>query len=392
MSSRRVANLLATEPWVVGYAAPAFISQGYAPDWRETRLGGAPAWPPGTPSGLCLPQCSHCDRLQVLVLQAYAPTFVHPERALYMFACNSIRCASNPVAWSVLRLVVVPRDSRNDEMPRKLAATAVQLPNLPVPLMISGLSSSDRDDSSDDNEDIEALLRLQNVQIAGRVQASRKLAASQKAQATSCICTDSSSSATSLGVSTSPGPVSNPNVRWLQSVRIEVDYEPELPPVDTEADANVQRLLRNYMASQGNAGDGDDHVGGMLSVAEEDEPESAAVFADHCFRDQMLRVPGHVVRYKRGATPLWPSYPAPENPAPCPCGSRRVFEMQILSTSLHYLKVDEAVPEEQTEAGMNWAAAAAYTCENDCITTDGMLSQLSVAAMWEHVSMQPDDY
>jgi hypothetical protein len=235
---------------------------------------------------------------------------------------------------------------------------------------------------------MEALLSLQLLQLVDRVQSAKKRTASRRVH----VASGSSSTATAPPPRGRPpfGPVDDVNARWLDLVPIEVDYEPEVSLTDAKEDANVQRLLEAYLDSL--AADGVDvNDGTALPFAPEpDEPDTDAALADQRFQDQMRRSPGHVVRYKRGATPLWPLHPAPEIPVPCSCGSRRVFEVQVLSTSLHFLNVDAATPEGQVDAGMNWAAVGAYTCENDC--TPVCLAGPSVSVSWEQACVQPDDF
>jgi hypothetical protein len=68
---------------------------------------------------------------------------------------------------------------------------------------------------------------------------------------------------------------------------------------------------------------------------------------------------------------------APSVP-PCSCGASRVFEMQILPSLLHILKVDQyadasnttGVEAALTLGGMNFGNIAIYTCSNACGASD----------------------
>lgn len=66
---------------------------------------------------------------------------------------------------------------------------------------------------------------------------------------------------------------------------------------------------------------------------------------------------------------------------PCPCGAPRVFEMQLLPSLLHVLKVDEYAPDVGNmedarsavwqQGGMNWGNIAIYTCSEGCGSEQG---------------------
>ena len=86
--------------WVLGYAEKAPLTSSTT--WRDTRLGGKALWPPEF--SYEVEPCPLCGYARVLVLQAFAPHSVHSERVLYIFACNSIVCSSNPNSWLALRV------------------------------------------------------------------------------------------------------------------------------------------------------------------------------------------------------------------------------------------------------------------------------------------------
>jgi len=68
---------------------------------------------------------------------------------------------------------------------------------------------------------------------------------------------------------------------------------------------------------------------------------------------------------------------------PCPCGAPRVFEMQLLPSLLHVLKVDEYGSEDVDDGmdarslavwqqgGMNWGNIAIYSCSQGCGSEQG---------------------
>ena len=76
--------------------------------------------------------------------------------------------------------------------------------------------------------------------------------------------------------------------------------------------------------------------------------------------------PDQVLRYQKNATPLWIStqnVPQDNDIPNCPyCGSKRVFEFQIMPQLLHVLKLDK----NPDEPSVDWGILAVYTCENSC--------------------------
>ena len=65
-------------------------------------------------------------------------------------------------------------------------------------------------------------------------------------------------------------------------------------------------------------------------------------------------------------TPMVPDVP------PCKCGSKRVFEFQLLPSMLHVLEVDSGTVKVDESmdvtsiGGMNWGSIAVYSCPNSC--------------------------
>jgi len=162
-------------------------------------------------------------------------------------------------------------------------------------------------------------------------------------------------------------------------------------------DEKIRNMLARYMADEEDetilaALRGSDYMasGGGGDIAEEDERLSEEVRLLRGFQDRVQRVPRQVVRYTQrrsggggGGTPLWsipsvgknnrPLYTVPDCPV---SGMPLSFEMQILPSLLHILKVDEfSTPPQQEEGsknskinigdllktGMNWGSVAVYT-------------------------------
>ncbi|XP_055626312.1 programmed cell death protein 2 [Toxorhynchites rutilus septentrionalis] len=78
------------------------------------------------------------------------------------------------------------------------------------------------------------------------------------------------------------------------------------------------------------------------------------------FKKRTANEPQQILRYHRGGVPLWLSPKIPEEIPPCEeCGSRRVFEFQIMPQLLNHLKNDN----------IDWGTLAIYSCEQSCDST-----------------------
>ncbi|KAJ0044319.1 hypothetical protein NL108_003466 [Boleophthalmus pectinirostris] len=85
------------------------------------------------------------------------------------------------------------------------------------------------------------------------------------------------------------------------------------------------------------------------------------------FKKRIASEPHQVVRYTRGGLPLWVSaknIPSDEDIPPCPCGSKRVFEFQVMPQLLNSLCVDS------TGASIDWGTVAVFTCSLSCSRED----------------------
>ena len=78
-----------------------------------------------------------------------------------------------------------------------------------------------------------------------------------------------------------------------------------------------------------------------------------------------------VIRYQHTGNPLWVStnnIPGEDQIPKCEdCGSKRVFEFQIMPQLLRYLKLNESVDEKSgPKKSIDWGILAVYTCEKSC--------------------------
>lgn len=83
------------------------------------------------------------------------------------------------------------------------------------------------------------------------------------------------------------------------------------------------------------------------------------------FRKRIQEEPEQVLRLQRGGEPLWvvsSCVPDEKTIPECSCGSRRIFEFQILPQMLYYLEVEKL----GKERALDWGTLAVYTCERSC--------------------------
>lgn len=105
---------------------------------------------------------------------------------------------------------------------------------------------------------------------------------------------------------------------------------------------------------------------GVLDELPEEELDKYAGTVDQAedkvfarFKKRTADAPDQVLRYERGGTPLWLSPIVPQTVPDCErCGSRRVFEFQVMPQLLSFLERDE----------LDWGTLACYTCEASCNT------------------------
>lgn len=81
------------------------------------------------------------------------------------------------------------------------------------------------------------------------------------------------------------------------------------------------------------------------------------------FKKRIAPEPHQVVRYSRGGSPLWVSsqnVPSDQDIPPCTCGTKRIFEFQVMPQLLNSLSVDS------TGASIDWGTLAVYACSASC--------------------------
>jgi len=91
------------------------------------------------------------------------------------------------------------------------------------------------------------------------------------------------------------------------------------------------------------------------------EPEADKTFSK--FQKRFNRSPKQVLRYSFNGKPLWISDYTPKSIPPCSeCGSKRVFELQLMS-SLIYL---HGLSLNNQPTGIDFGSVVFYSCERSC--------------------------
>ncbi|KAJ7984894.1 hypothetical protein DPEC_G00359500 [Dallia pectoralis] len=101
------------------------------------------------------------------------------------------------------------------------------------------------------------------------------------------------------------------------------------------------------------------------------ETEDSKVFQK--FKQRIASEPHQVLRYCRGGSPLWVSsehVPVEKDISNCSCGSRRIYEFQVMPQLLNDLKVDSP------DASIDWGTLAVYTCADSCDQGNKYLAEL----------------
>lgn len=404
---------MTNDAYILGFASEKPFDSASA-SWYDTHIGGLPIWPPALE--VAIPDCPLCDAKRVLVLQAYAPHRNHPERLVCVFGCNSIQCSANMQAWWAVRVcrVQAKRGPAIDLAEGSAGVAQVSAEEEEI----QWDTDSESDNSSNEVGLVKdlGLLSLE-VELAtarkaasasgtpakpfGRRSPSKPLKrAPSKPLKRGRHGTLNASKATggkegslhSVPISTSAPPINAPpNRETCASYYVEVDYEPqEAEPLVEES--SIDALLQQYKDEEHSRA-----VTGTIeewTAEREDDDETAGLRNQEDFRLTIARAPSQILRYKFGGKPLWPSHPAPQldRNETCECGAPLMFELQLLGSSLHYLKPEESVPQHQEEAGMNFASIAIFTCENDCTEIDTAAENDEFKVLRQKVCIQQDDW
>jgi hypothetical protein len=99
------------------------------------------------------------------------------------------------------------------------------------------------------------------------------------------------------------------------------------------------------------------------------------------FMETVENDPESIIRYQFGGNPVWYSHPM--IPTKClQCGSRRVFEYQVMNPILNILGIQHSV--SLVDDGMDFGTLLVFVCENDCfVGNDGCWREDEVVVQGE---------
>lgn len=396
---------MTNDPYILGFASEQPFDSASA-SWYDTHVGGLPIWPPALE--VAIPDCPLCDAKRVLVLQAYAPHWNHPERLVCVFGCNSIQCSANVQAWWAVRVCRVQAEKGPAIELAEGSAGVAQVSAEEEEIQWD--TNSDSDNSSDEGGLVKdlGLLSLE-VELAtarkaasasgtpakpsSRRSPSKPLKRDRHGTQNALKATGrKEGSLHSVPISASAPEINAPSHReTCASYYVEVDYEPQEAAPLVE-DSSIDALLQKYKDEEhSRAATGTFEE---WTAEKENDDETAGLRNQEDFVQTIARAPSQILRYKLGGKPLWPSHPAPQldTNETCECGAPLMFELQLLGSSLHYLKPEESVPQHQAEAGMNFASIAIFTCENDCTKIDTVAENGEFKVLRQRVCIQQDDW
>jgi hypothetical protein len=298
-------------------------------------LGGKPVG--AGSSVLVCPPCDQCHKPMIQVVQMWAPIEPFSCRALHVFVCS--HCRASPGQWKAFR---TRSNEPLDALEEEEEEVEVQEDEKPKEVKKKVASIGTLARVGDD--ELDALL-AQNAQQTQKTSGNnskkktkKKKKKNKKKMDRQPVWTDCEIRPCWLDVVEKKAPKKRAGMSEKQA---------------DEAAAMAERLEREA------AKDKESWAG---EVYESGSRESKTF---RVFQKALQRDPECVVRYQRGANPLWISEPVPETPMCGNCGKRTVFEMQLLPTLL-YLGGAEMLWQEQKAA----AVADVVVPEDDVVVDE----------------------
>ncbi|XP_042306447.1 LOW QUALITY PROTEIN: programmed cell death protein 2 [Sceloporus undulatus] len=326
--------------------------------WRLSRehfpckVGGRPAWlgERGLPGPGEL-RCGACGAPLALLLQLYAPDEARPQafhRSLFLFGCRQGPCyrgggAARPQALRVFRNQL-PRKNDTYSYDPPPEEPPLEPPGPGVPLQLKSGAPLCR---------VCGCLgpkRCSKCHKAHYCSKDHQLRDWKAGHKVSCLQPDQTSSVI-------------PDHNFLFP-EYEIVREPEEMGTShiNEADReDVEKKMKTASANKlcENSESLDEK---FLEAMAKHETQDDKIFQK--FKERISLEPEQIIRYCRdGEGPLWISgenIPQETDIPQCLCGSKRVFEFQVMPQLLNHLKVDSL------EESIDWGILAIYTCAENC--------------------------
>ncbi|KAJ1445186.1 programmed cell death protein 2 [Pelagophyceae sp. CCMP2097] len=346
----------------------------------DSWLGGSPKWLGGLPPPT--PACAACGDALAFVAQIGAP--VYGPRALHIFGCRRGCAAAG--CWRALRSQ--PRAAApvaRAAAPAAVLAAAAAAPPPKAPAAAAGWDWG-ADDDDGDLDDLEAL--LQTHELGGGGGAFIPAAPPRRDPASPATPVpppppDEAAAPTAEPTAPVEPAFARVEVFWTAAAASkraaidgasdddDSDYDGGASDDDDDArtraraylegDAELEGATRDLIeqslvaarAAPGGPGAAGGGGGGAGEAYERPPPTTRAALR---FAAVLRRSPHQVVRYAYGAAPLWPAAAAPAAAGKCACGTRRVFEVQLVPQAIYYLGA----------SAMDWGTVAVWSCEDSC--------------------------
>ncbi|XP_075410346.1 programmed cell death protein 2 isoform X2 [Tenrec ecaudatus] len=322
----------------------ALVELGFAeeaPAWRlrsalfPSKVGGRPAWlgEAGLPGPAAL-SCPRCSRPPTFLLQLYAPLPGRADafhRGLFLFCCRHPACCAG------LRVF-------RNQLPRKNDFYSYE-PPLEQPPPEAGAS---------------VCLQLKSGTHLCRVCGClAPKTCSRCHQAHYCSKEHQTLDWKWHRQTCSPaGAVSDgvPDHSFLfPEYEIVIETEDEVPAEEEEKEEEEEGEHGEHVDSVGDAFEEE-----LESMAKHETREDE-IFQR--FKAKIALEPEQILRYGRGAAPIWISgenVPREEDIPNCPCGAKRIFEFQVMPQLLNLLKADSL------GRSVDWGVLGIFTCVDSC--------------------------
>eukprot|EP01064_Diplonema_japonicum_P035053 TRINITY_DN7463_c0_g2_i1.p1 TRINITY_DN7463_c0_g2~~TRINITY_DN7463_c0_g2_i1.p1 ORF type:complete len:357 (+),score=78.42 TRINITY_DN7463_c0_g2_i1:107-1177(+) len=353
---------LSGEIWL-GVPLPKYEVTVGEEDAYFSKIGGEAKWLHGDADVMC--GVEGCGRKMQLVSQVHAPLKVF-DRILYVFGCGRSTCQASNDGWKVLRAQEYNADYDTDvkkETTKEVKESAFEVDD------DWGGGGGFGDDGDDD-----PFGAAGNPFGCG--------GDSPFAEESVVVPPKNESSAAAKEVIQ--------NRVWEPQHPTETDVAPfPMVPVDvipepSEAgDSSELRELRKkygHLTTYDSMGPGEGTGGGADEEYEKQGTNNQRAFMK--FSKRVARYPSQVIRWCFGGKPLEIDAAPVDKVLPCSnCGSKKVPEAQVLSTSISYLSKEEDVKKESI---ISFGTITVYTCEALCFAGDKYVEE-SV-----RVSREPD--
>eukprot|EP00127_Corallochytrium_limacisporum_P005470 Clim_evm18s206 gene=Clim_evmTU18s206 len=353
-----------------------------------SKLGGKPAWldPRAAPSAKDL-TCRNCDRIMRFILQMYAPVDLRPSsfhRTLFLFACSSPQCCRlNCESDSNFAAAIVIRQ----QLPRVNGLWPESPPDYDNPAAADGVTSPDPE------LHMCAVCGIRAPHVCGQCKKvyycsrehqkehweglnGHKERCGQQSEEEAAKCT--LHTYRQFGLEMEAEEECLPEGTTLESI-LKKDFENDSDDEDDNEDgvtdeAEGQRIIDEWLAKHKKKSRDDKSFAEEFAdetkdakdstLIEKDGPEKDPTFINFCNRTNIA--PDQIIRYQRGAEPLWLNRDTAmkDDAPPCEkCGKRRIFECSVLPQALHFLC--KGIERSQLSA-IDWGQLTIYTCEDSC--------------------------